>query len=220
MSLDFEKVFSTAEHLYHRTDIDNMSVCGEGSQLSMTENVRKELVPFLKKWNAKSVLDAPCGDCFGMRYVDFEDISYTGGEVQTPQVKKLKENFPDKNFVRLDVANDELPEVDIWFCRDCLFHFSNEDKLKTLRNFVSSNIKYILMSNHCGWTLEEAAKFKAKMNESPRTGGFSHVNWKYAPWNFEEPLDRFYDNYEGHNKKEMVLYTREQIKRFLDGEEN
>ncbi len=216
-NVDLEKVFSLNDHLYHRDDIENMSVCGEGSQMdSKTESLRKNLYPFLLKWNIKSIFDAPCGDFWWMRHIDLGDIEYSGGEIQSSQIRKLNKEFPDKTFIRFDVTKDEFPEVDLWFCRDCLFHFSNHHKLETLNNFTRSNIKYILMSNHFGWTEESASKWGVPVNSDIATGDFTHINWFYPPWNFGEPLDQIYDNYTGHNSKNMILYTREQINEYLE----
>ena len=213
---NLEKIFSSNDHLYHRSDIDHMSVCGEGSQMDdKTESLRKNLLNFLFKWEIKSIFDSPCGDFWWMRHIDLKGIDYIGGEIQTSQIKKLQEKFPDKNFIRFDLTKDRFPDADLWFCRDCLFHFSQSDKMKTLLNFTESRIKYVLMSNHFGWTPEEAQKWGVPVNEDLETGDFKHVNWKYPPWNFEDPLDRIYDNYTGHNSKDMILYTRDQIKKFL-----
>lgn len=201
-----ESIFTSNGHLYGRVDIDTYSVCGCGSQLdSSTENLRTNLYSFLKKHKINSIADIPCGDYWWMRYVDLHDISYVGGDIITAQVQKLREKFPDKEFKRLDIRIDKLPDVDLLFCRDCLFHFSEIDKRKALNNYATSGIKYILMSNHP----------ESINNVDIKTGDFGHINWQLAPWSFSAPIDKLYDSNKGYDTKELQLYTREQITNYL-----
>ena len=44
----------------------------------------------------------------------------------------------------MDLVNDELPKVDLIFCRDCLFHLPNDMILKALENIYKSKSKYLL----------------------------------------------------------------------------
>ena len=147
--MDIEQTFSSGDHLYGRIDIDNFSVSGCGSQMDdSTKNIRENLYNFLKKYNIKSIADIPCGDFWWMRHVDLFDINYMGGDIITPQITKLKYSFPENDFQRIDLRIDKLPNVDLLFSRDCLFHLSNTDKQMVFNNFISSNIEYLLMSNH------------------------------------------------------------------------
>jgi hypothetical protein len=215
--MNLEEVFSTNEHLYHRTDIDDFGVCGEGSQMdNSTKNLRENLYEFLKKWNIESIFDAPCGDFWWMRHIDLKNIAYLGGEIQTNQINKLNKNFPQKKFIRFDITQDSFPICDLWFSRDIFFHLSFEHKMMSFKNFVNSEIKYILMSNHVGFTHEVAEKFNSKVNVDTISGGFSHANFFLEPFNFELPLDSIDDNYDGHNKKNMILYSRKQIEKFIN----
>lgn len=203
---DIEKIFSAENHSYARIDIDNFSVCGCGSQMdNSTKNIREELYNFLKKHSIRNIADIPCGDFFWMRHICLHEIGYVGGDIITGQIEKLKKNFPDKKFKRIDLRIDPLPEVDLLFCRDCLFHLSNFDKKKVFENFLNSQIPFLLMSNHPG----------SYNNLEIKTGDFSHINWQLDPWNFEPPLDVLYDSNEGYDTKEMQLYSKNQILKFL-----
>lgn len=204
---EIEEIFSSDNHLYSRIDIDTYSVSGCGSQLDgSTLNLRNNLYSFLFKFNVNSFFDAPCGDFWWMRYIDFKDIKYTGGDIITKQIEKLNNQFPDKKFIRFDVLIDKFPDVDLLFCRDCLFHFSNKHKYKMLNNFVNSNINYIMLSNHP----------LSINNEEISTGDFGHINWQLPPWNFNKPVDILFDSNYGYDTKEMQLYTREQIRNYID----
>jgi hypothetical protein len=202
MMSDIEKIFCGENHLYGRVDIDHFSVSGCGSQMdNSTKNIRETLYNFLKNNNIKSIADIPCGDFWWMRHIDLFDIKYIGGDIISQQIDKLKRNFPDKIFKRIDIRLDKLPDVDLLFCRDCLFHFSNVDKKLAFDNFINSNIEYLLMSNHP----------ESNNNLDISTGDFSHINWQISPWNFGKPIDVLYDSNEEYDKKEMQLYTKNQI---------
>jgi len=204
--IDIEQIFSGDNHLYGRTDIDTFSVSGCGSQMDdSTKNIRENLYIFLKKHNIKSIADIPCGDFWWMRHVDLFDIDYMGGDIITPQIAKLKSLFPEKDFQRIDLRLDKLPNVDLLFSRDCLFHLSNTDKRMVFENFINSDIKYLLMSNHPN----------SNNNLNIQTGDFTHINWQLDPWNFEKPIDILYDSNQGYDTKELQLYTKEQIIKFI-----
>lgn len=203
---EIEKIFSGENHLYGRIDIDSFSVSGCGSQMDdSTKNIREHLYEFLKKYNIKSIADIPCGDFWWMRHVNLFDIEYIGGDIITPQIEKLSKLFPDKTFKRIDIRLDKLPDVDLLFCRDCLFHLSNIDKKMAFNNYIKSNIKYILMSNHP----------MSNRNLDISTGDFTHINWQHNPWNFGSPIDILYDSNVGYDTKELQLYSREQIIKYL-----
>jgi hypothetical protein len=203
---EIEKIFSGDNHLYGRTDIDNFSVSGCGSQMDdSTLNVRNNLYQFLNKHGINSIADIPCGDYWWMRHVKLFEIEYIGGDIITPQIQKMKKNFPYVDFRRIDIRLDKLPTVDLLFCRDCLFHFSSVDKKMALHNFINSDIKYILMSNHP----------LSNKNNDIVTGDFTHINWRLEPWNFGLPIDILYDSNVGYDTKELQLYTKNQIIEFL-----
>ena len=92
-------------------------------------------------------------------------------------------------------------------CRDCLFHFSYEDIFMFLKNFLSSEIKYLLLSSH----LNEENKFK---NRDIVTGDFRNIDLFSEPFNFEKNYLYTFDDREGEvrNFKQMYLFTRDQIK--------
>jgi hypothetical protein len=180
--------------------------CGPGSTLENTKTIRKELVPFLNKHNITSILDCPCGDFNWMSTVNLENIRYIGGDVVGSQVELNKKLYPNKDFIHIDLTEDELPKLDLLFCRGCLFHFNKSDKLLALHNFVKSNIPYILITNYpnCEENIELL-----------RTNDFKQVNWKISPFNFPEPLDILNDGLDQGNVMVMNLYSRDQIEKAI-----
>ena len=198
-----EELFIKTNPDYFDLSISDRSVSGVGSQLNDgTRNIRENLYSFLKRYNISSMFDLPCGDFYWMRTIDLKDISYIGGDIIKERMKKLSLDFPEKKFIYFNIIDDtNLPKVDLLFCRDLLFHLSNEHKRVALQNFVNSGIEYILMSNHP----------LSSHNMDTVTGGFAHINWQLPPWNFSKPIDILYDSNHGIDTKELQLYTRKQI---------
>ena len=182
--------------------------CGPGSTLYYTHSIRSGLIPFLFKHNINSILDCPCGNFNWMETIDFGQIKYIGADIVAGQIELNKNIHPDKNFVHLDITEDDLPYADLLFCRDCLFHFTTKTKIVALSNFVRSNIPYILMSNH-----PNCEKNVNLIGD----GDFKEINWKLEPFNFPDPID-FIDDSGQTNKfsiRKMNLYSREQIQNAL-----
>jgi hypothetical protein len=168
---------------YYRENLWNNpeSFSGWGSTLEYTENLRKEIPPMLEKFKISSILDAPCGDFNWFRFVERgEDVSYLGGDIVADLIQKNSELYENVNttFMRLDVTTDSLPAVDLWLCRDALFHFSNADIDLTLRNFIKSDIKYLFTTTH-----HECTK-----NTDIMTGQFRLLNLELPPFNFPPPI--------------------------------
>ena len=96
-------------------------------------------------------------------------------------------------------------------CRDCIFHFSYNDTYLFFKNFVSSNIKYLLITSH----LNEEYTFK---NKDIVTGDFRLLDIFSEPFNFEKKYiytfdDR--DSIEIKNFKQGYLFSKEQIESSL-----
>lgn len=177
---------------------------GLGSGLTYTETIRNTLPPLLKKWNIKSMLDASCGQFHWMRHVDLGDIRYIGGDIVEQKIEINRAAFPDKEWMVLDIIEDTLPKVDLWMCRDTIFHFPWEAVKATFKNFVRSDIKYLLVSHHPDLD-----------NKDIFFSDFNNLSLTKLPFNFPEPLDMIDDsgsNY--HIKRFMYLYAREDMAKF------
>ena len=60
---------------------DTESVSGPGSSLAQTAVIRRELPILLKKIDAESLLDAPCGDYNWMKYTELNLDKYIGADI-------------------------------------------------------------------------------------------------------------------------------------------
>ena len=203
----FNKIYSTNYWF------DNESRSGTGSSIRSTENIRFHLPKIFKKFNIKKLFDAPCGDFNWMSQVlKNAEIDYLGSDIVTDLIISNKKYENNKiKFSKLDIIVDKLPVSDLMICRDCLFHFSYKDIFLFLNNFLSSDIKYILLTSH----LNEEYKFE---NKDIITGDSRKIDLFSNPFNFEKNYlysfdDR--DKLEIQHFKQMYLFSKLQIKKIL-----
>jgi SAM-dependent methyltransferase len=156
------------------------SVSGTGSVLSQTEKIAQELPRLLKELGASSILDIPCGDFNWMQQVDLRGIDYIGAEIVQELVQKNRETHQSASvrFEHLNLLEDDLPEVDLIFCRDCLVHLSFKDIERAFQNISQSQAKYLLTT-----TFTERSK-----NVDIATGQWRPINLQKPPFNLPRPI--------------------------------
>jgi len=202
---------------------------GDYSNASHTRRLIDGIIPLMKRHNMTSIFDASCGEFCWNRRVDWagNGIHYIGGEIVESKITRLKAEFPDKDFRVFDIIKDTFPEVDVWMCKDTMIHLPIHYTQKALKNFLSSNIPYCLLTANIFGnkpTNVDIPEF------GPHTTGGDcvHCNWVEPPFSFPEPLDIIEytarneefpkaTNEErkinvGEGRRWMFLYHRDQIK--------
>jgi hypothetical protein len=185
---------------------------GAGSTEHYTRGLRTNLPELINKLDIKTVLDAPCGDFNWMKYIlPNLNVDYIGADV-VPQLiwnnNKLYKS-DTVNFMILDVTVDDLPNVDLMICRDCLFHFPNDEIHTFFENFIKSDIKYIFTTTHYNGGPPCLAPFE---NKDIQVGEYRHLDLFSEPFNLpEDVLYRTPDWVPPYNPREMVVFSREQI---------
>lgn len=190
--------------------------CGTGSTMTYTQPLRSNLKQFLELHKIQSILDAPCGDHSWMSQTPLPDnIRYIGGDIVESMIAENKAtyNYPNVEFICLDISNDPLPDVDLLFCRDCLIHFSHSDIIRTFKNIIRSNIKYVLITNYDDGYAN---------NQDIQTGGFRPISFTQDPYNFDQPVDKIVDWAPGTNNgnvtRHMNLWHRSAFEKFLSAQ--
>ena len=123
------------------------TVSGGGSTMANTVGIRSVLPDVITRYNIKTLFDAPTGDRNWIKTIDFEVLGcdYSGGEY----VQEIVDDINMESVIQFDVRTDTPPDVDMWLCRDLLFHFSDQDVETTMENMVdNSSIKYLLVTSH------------------------------------------------------------------------
>jgi len=157
------------------------SISGGGSSLQQTQIIRKEIPKLLEEINAKTMLDAPCGDFFWMKEVNLDFLTYyIGGDIVPKLIEEVQAKYGNlkRRFVHQNIILDALPQVDIIFCRDCLVHLSNTDIVTALKNFKKSKSTYLLTTCFP----------ETKNNKDIKTGSWHAVNLELPPFNFPKPI--------------------------------
>ena len=158
----------------------NASISGAGSDNVQTETIVKELGPLLKKLEAVSLLDIPCGDFNWMQKVDLSGISYLGGDIVEELVLENQRKFgrdEKVGFARLNLLKDNLPKSDVLLVRDCLVHLSYADIFNALENIRSSGCTHLLTTT-----------FPRHANHDIITGDWRTLNLCSPPFNFPKPI--------------------------------
>jgi SAM-dependent methyltransferase len=192
---------------------DAESVSGVGSNSNYTINIRSKVPILLRKYDIHSILDAPCGDFAWMKKVKFDPgTSYVGGDIVRELVERLQIDFgsPQRRFIHLDIISAQLPKADILVCRDCFIHLSNSQVLEALRNFVTSDIKYILTTTY---------RF-GRRNADISTGQFRAINLQAAPFSLPPPIETIVDYIYPFPPRRLALWSREQLVAWLHERDN
>lgn len=129
------------------------SVSGPGSSLDATAVIREQLPAMLRALGCRSLLDLPCGDFHWMNRVDLQGIAYIGADVVRGLVENNAERFaqfPDRQFVHLDIVTSELPACDAVLCRDCLVHLPYSMIRQALANIVKSGARWMIATHFPG----------------------------------------------------------------------
>lgn len=166
---------------------------GWGSSLSYTTDIRKHLPQMFTQYDIKTLLDASCGEFHWMRELDLTDIRYIGCDIVEEKIAVLLADFPTMDWRVLNIITDPLPDVDIWLCRDTLFHFPYDAIRASLRNFMRSNIRYFLTSNQPTGHNRDLERF----------GDYFPLNLLAEPFDLPTPIDRFSDS-----DRELVMWDK------------
>jgi hypothetical protein len=200
------------ELIYINNEWNNKeSVSGIGSMEKHTKIIVDKLPELCKKYNVKTILDAPCGDFNWMKRVKFSsELKYIGGDIVEKLIEANNRNYEsdDRKFVQLNILKDDLIKCDLIFVRDCLVHFSYKDINSFLSNLMRSEIEYLLTTSFP----------KTKNNYDITTGNWRALNLQNKPLSFPRPLDFIHEKTE-ENKfqyydKSLYLYKVSELKMF------
>lgn len=159
---------------------DYSQTSGIGSDLNVTKSLVTALRGLLDSVSVQSMLDIPCGDFVWMQKVNLDGVNYIGADIIEPLILSHQRIYtsPQRTFRCLDIVIDELPQVDLIFCRDCFVHFSHRLLKKAVNNIKRSRSRYLLTT-----TFPEHPR-----NNGIVTGLWQPLNLCAPPFNFPPPL--------------------------------
>jgi hypothetical protein len=201
----FKNPAEVFDHYYrHNSWGSQESASGGGSTLAYTENIRSELPRLAESLDLRRILDAPCGDYHWFQHIRWErEITYLGADIVPSLIARNTEQFENSHtkFTVLDITRDALPDVDLWLCRDCLFHLPNADIRRALDNFRRSSIRYLLTSIHP----------ECRMNVDVLAGDFRLLDLRLPPFNLPEPKLEIRDCIPGFPVRSLALWERSML---------
>ena len=151
------------------------SVSGIGSDVHQTKVIIQEIPKLFGEFNISTMLDIPCGDFHWMKEVNLSDTNYIGADIVEKLVNKNNELYAGDHikFEGLNLIEDNLPKVDMIFCRDCLVHLSFADIFLAFENICKSGSKYLLTTTF----------IDRKENGDITTGQWRVLNLQKSPFN-------------------------------------
>lgn len=188
------------------------SVSGGGSTMEATRIIRKVLPEIIDKYSIKSMLDVPCGDFNWMKTVDL-NCKYIGADIVSDIIENNQKLYRTDqiDFKHLDMTKDDLPQVDLIFCKDCLQHLSYEKVAAALNNFKRSGSKYLFVSSFP----------KTWRNHDIHDGDYRPLNLRKKPFCLAKPIFKIKEKtsvpVEGvESDKYMYLYKIESLPTFYN----
>lgn len=205
LNLDIQERFTQIYQINYWGSDETAS--GKGSTLAHTNNLRGQLPYLLKQFSINRIFDGPCGDFYWMQHVlKDENVTYIGGDIVKPMIDENSRKYGNAktSFVQLDLRIDQLPHSDLMICRDCIFHLSYQDTAMLLKNFIHSNIPYLLTTTYANPSLFN--------NKDIVSGNFRLIDLFSYPYNFpKEVLFKIDDWVEPNEERWMCLWSREQL---------
>lgn len=178
---------------------------GVGSESTFASVYRQRLARLLNQKEIYSIFDAPCGDLnWIVPFINQTEIQYLGGDISPSVVHAAQSVHPEVRTEVFDITRDPFPQVDLWHCRDCLFHLPFSMIEQALSNFACSSIPYALITTHHSRLLHQ------NLNIQP--GGFRLLDLEKPPISLPKPLARIRDYRPGRDFPRYVcLWSREQV---------
>jgi hypothetical protein len=172
----FQAIYETG---VWRHGVDETPGSGSGSSLQATATLREALPALLRELGAATLLDVGCGDFTWMQSVGISQ-KYIGVDIVESVIAQNKSRFSSevREFFFRDAMTDELPAADVVMCREVLFHLSFDDIRKVLRNLLSKERKYLVL------TSDRQTLF----NSDIPTGDFRLLNLEAWPLKFPAPV--------------------------------
>jgi hypothetical protein len=180
---------------------------GGGSTLHYTQELREALPKLIGDLDVSTLLDLPCGDFHWMSEVNLPITHYIGSDIVPRLVAdaRIRYGHDQREFRTLDLCKDELPQVDLLLCRDCLMHLSEEMIFLALANIVRSGIKYLLIST-----------YPDGRNRPIRIGDWFPINLCAPPYNFPAPLRVIDDWVPPFDRRQLALWEIESLRQICD----
>jgi len=176
------------------------TVSGAGSELDETAFVRECLGQWLRKYNVKSFVDAPCGDANWQGAIPgLDDIHYKGYDIADEPLKAAREknaNHARMSFQFMDLTSEVPEKADIIMARDVVMHLPLKKGMQLLLNAKKSGARFLAVTT-----------FSDSWNFDITPGDFFKNNVHASPFSLPTALESC-QNYVGHSTDPSIATAR------------
>ena len=132
---------------------------------------------FLSTHHIRSVVDLGCGDWSFSKLINWKGITYTGYDIVESVIENNKRKYqtPTIQFICGNALDIDLPQADLFICKDVFQHLSNTDISTFIKQF--SKYKYCLITNDIK-DPSNANNFNVEMHR----GGWRLIDLSLAPF--------------------------------------
>ena len=178
---------------------------GQGSSLEATESIRGRIPELLKELGTLRILDVGCGDFTWMSHIDLP-CHYIGVDI-VPSV--IEDNIrlygsANREFFLADSVTDPLPDADTILCREVLFHLSFADGISALKNIMSKQRQFIIL------TTDKDTSFNADIE----SGDFRTLNLARKPFRLPLPFLEIRDDVVA-SRRLLGVWRAEEIRKAI-----
>ena len=177
------------------------TVCGWGSRMEHTNNVRHDLPNIVQQIRESiggkvKVNDAGCGDLWWLQKIVDEDLwDYVGYDLYP---RDCWDELP-YDCRQLNVCSQHMRECDLIICRDVFIHWPTDYILWALDRFRDRS-KYLYSTSYTG----EYFQFSNHDRITDFSMSHSKLNLCSAPFNLGQPLWVTMEDYENHLSKKVI----------------
>ena len=178
----FQNIFDSGYWLDYNIE-NNQSRSGNGSNLSQSIILKKELKNFFEEKKIKKILDIGCGDFKWMHSllgeISFDE--YIGIDLVDTLIDQNIKNYQNDKikFLKKDIVKDDLDNLDDFdfvLIRHVFIHLKNVNILKALSKIQKINFKFICITSDP----------KVKINRDLKTEGrYRDINLMISPFFLE-----------------------------------
>lgn len=148
------------------------TICGNGSTLANTKNIREWLPRVVERLGINSVCDAGAGDMHWISRMQW-NVTYRPFDL-----------IPRKSEIeKIDITTQALPACDAVLCRMVLNHLDQERIQMAIRQFRNSAL-YLIATQFNGENLPK------------RSPQFTRLDLRRAPYSLGEPIESIQDGAE------------------------
>jgi 2-polyprenyl-3-methyl-5-hydroxy-6-metoxy-1,4-benzoquinol methylase len=195
---------------------EDFSVSGNGSRISTTNNLRKELKQLILKYNIKTIVDCGCGDFKYLSEMNdflYDNLdAYIGIDVVEELINTNNEKYGNSKikFICQDISETSLQNADLVICKEVLIHLP-KNKCINFFNNIKKGTKYILTSSYRKF----CEPYKSMNNTQ---NGYYHFKLGACyclrlfeePYNFPGPLETITE-VDGNNDKKLYMWEASDI---------